>query len=253
MAGTEPRADAAGTDPARPLAVGVLGGLGPEATLDFFAKVLARTRAATDQQHLRLIIDNNPAVPNRNDAVAGVGPSPGPALAEMARGLERAGAEFLVMVCNAAHAFQPEITSATSLPFVSIIDETVRATLRALPGATAVGVLASSGCLDAGLYQRAFAPHGVRVLIPTGAARERFMELLYRIKAGDKGAEVRAAMRELARELEGAGAQAVIAGCTEVPLVLPGADLDVPLVNSTDALVDATIAYARGEERLPAS
>ncbi|MEJ2289679.1 MAG: aspartate/glutamate racemase family protein, partial [Deinococcales bacterium] len=85
----------------RRLTVGVLGGLGPEATLDFFAKVLARTPARTDQDHLHLLIDNDPGVPNRNDAVAGRGPSPGPRLATMARRLEAAGADFLVMVCNA--------------------------------------------------------------------------------------------------------------------------------------------------------
>ena len=231
--------------------VGVLGGLGPEATLDFFAKVLAKTRADTDQEGLRLLIDNNPAVPNRNEGVAGTGPSPAPMLAEMARGLERAGADFLVMVCNAAHAFEGAITDAIDVPFVSIIEETVRATMRSVPEAKTVGVLGSSGCLDAGLYQNAFNEHGVNVLVPEGAAREKFMTLLYRIKAGDKGPEVREAMRELAEELLREGAEAIIAGCTEVPLVLFEGDLPCPLINSTDVLVDATVAYARGERALP--
>ena len=151
-----------------------MGGLGPEATLDFFAKVLAKTRADTDQEGLRLLIDNNPTVPNRNEGVAGTGPSPAPALTEMAQGLERAGADFLVMVCNAAHAFQRAITDAVNIPFVSIIEETVRATVQSvLPGVKTVGVLGSSGCLDAGLYQNAFAAHDVGVLVPEGEARER--------------------------------------------------------------------------------
>lgn len=231
--------------------IGVLGGMGPEATLDFFAKVLEHDRAACDQEHLRLLIDNNPAVPNRNEAVAGTGPSPGPVLAAMARGLERSGADFLVMVCNAAHAFEDDITAATGLPFVSIVAETVRATLARIPGVKTVGVLASSGCLDVGLYQQAFAPHGVRTLIPEGRTRRIFMDLLYRIKAGDKGDEVRFGMLELATELVGQGAEAIVASCTEVPLVLFENDLNVPLVNSTDALVAAAIAYARGERPLP--
>ena len=234
------------------LTVGVLGGLGPEATLDFFAKVLARTPAEKDQDHLRLIIDNNPKVPNRNEAVAGAGPSPAPALAAMARGLEAAGADFLVMACNAAHAFQEAVTGASNLPFISIIAETTRATLEHLPQTHTVGVLASSGCLDAELYQREFAAHGVRTLVPSGATRRRFMDLLYRIKAGDKGAEVSSGMRRLALELIKSGAQAIIAGCTEVPLVLSPADLPCPLINSTDVLVDATIAYATGVRELPA-
>ncbi|MDP8916544.1 MAG: amino acid racemase, partial [Pseudomonadota bacterium] len=148
------------------LTVGVMGGLGPAATLDFFAKVLRATQAVRDQDHLRLLIDNNPAVPNRNEAAAGRGPSPGPALADMARGLERAGADFLVMVCNAAHGWEGEIREATTLPFVSLIGETVAAARRLRPDLRAVGVLASSGCHDAGLYEAAFAADGVRVLAP---------------------------------------------------------------------------------------
>lgn len=224
--------------------VGVLGGLGPEATLDFYAKVLALTPAEHDQDHLHLIIDSNPKVPNRNEAVAGTGPSPGPVLAAMAAGLERVGADFLVMVCNAAHAFQGEIEAAVSIPFVSIIAETCEATLQAVPELKTVGVLGSSGCLDAGLYQNAFAARGVATLVPQGADRDAFMKLLYRIKAGDKGAVVRQEMRALTTSLIAAGAEAIVAGCTEVPLVLGQGDLPCPLVNSTDVLAERTVFYA---------
>jgi len=224
--------------------VGVLGGLGPEATLDFYAKVLALTPATRDQEHLRLLIDSNPRVPNRNEAVAGTGPSPGPLLAAMALGLERAGADFLVMVCNAAHAFQGEIETAVSIPFVSIVTETCEATLRAVPGLKTVGVLGSSGCLDAGLYQDAFAERGVTALVPEGTERDRFMKVLYRIKAGDKGAEVRETMRALAGSLIAEGAEAIVAGCTEVPLVLSGDALPCPLISSTDVLAERTVFYA---------
>ena len=230
--------------------VGVIGGLGPEATLDFFAKVLAKTRAATDQEHLHLIINNRPDVPNRNEAVAGTGPSPGPALAENARSLAAAGADFLVMVCNAAHAFQQDITETVDLPFVSIVDETVQATLSQLPEVKKVGVLGSSGCLDARLYQDAFAKQDVTTLVPEGEQRDTFMRLLYQVKGGNKGAEVKTEMRRLAQNLIIDGAEAIVAGCTEVPLVLFENDLRVPLVNSTDVLVDSTIAYATGERQL---
>ena len=232
-----------GTKPG-PRVVGVLGGLGPEATLDFYAKVLSLTPAARDQDHLHLIIDSNPEVPNRNDAVAGTGPSPGPMLAAMAAGLERAGADFLVMVCNAAHAFQGEIEAAVSVPFVSIIEETCKATWQAVPELKTVGVLGSSGCLDAGLYQDAFAARGVATLVPEGAERDAFMKLLYRIKAGDKGAEVRETMRTLTASLIARGAEAIVAGCTEVPLVLGQDDLPCPFVNSTDVLAERTVFYA---------
>ncbi len=232
--------------------VGVLGGLGPAATLDFFAKVLAATPAVRDQEHLHLILDVDPGVPDRNDAVAGRGPSPAPELAAMARRLEGAGADFLVMVCNAAHAFQDAIEEAVTVPFVSIVDETVQATLASRPEVRCVGVLAAEGALDAGLYQRAFAAHDVVVVVPEGEDRDVFMELMYAIKAGDTGDTVRAGMLRLARLLAEAGAQVLVAGCTEVPLVLSQEVLDaeglgLPLVNSTDVLVASTVAIGLGE------
>jgi aspartate racemase len=231
--------------------VGVLGGLGPEATLDFYAKVIALTPAAKDQDHLHLIIDSNPQVPNRNEAVAGTGPSPGPMLAAMALRLEHAGADFLVMACNAAHAFQGDIEAVVSVPFVSIIEETVRATLEAVPDLKRVGVLASSGCLDAQLYQGAFAERGVEVSILGGAERDRFMTLLYRIKAGNKHAEVREAMSKLAHTLIEQGAEAIIAGCTEVPLVLSADSLPCPLLDSSAILAERTVFYATHQPDVP--
>ncbi len=232
--------------------VGVIGGLGPAATLDFFARVLAATPAERDQDHLRLIIDDNPWVPDRNAAIAGTGPSAGPALAETARGLERAGAEFLVMPCNAAHAFQADIEAATSLPFVSLIEETVREASRVAPGARRIAILGARGTLRAGLYDRAFAAVGVDTLAPEGERLDRLMDIIGRVKRADTGEETRAAMRAFAQEMIALGCDAICAACTEVPIILSQADLDVPLISSTDALVARTVSIASGAEPLPA-
>ncbi len=226
------------------LTVGVIGGMGPEATLAFFGKVLQRTRAAGDDDHLHLIIDNDPHVPNRNLAVAGLGPSPANELSTMARRLEQAGADFLVMPCNAAHAFKDAIEEAVSIPLIDIIELTRDELLRCYPGARRVGVLASSGCVDAGLYQSAFAGRGVEVLVPRGLDRDRFMSLLYSIKSGNKSAEVKHAMRCVARGLVGEGAEVIVAGCTEVPLVLDDSDLPCPLIDSLEVLAASTVRRA---------
>lgn len=226
--------------------VGVLGGMGPAATVDFMQRVLAATGAARDADHLRMIVDCNPLVPDRNAAVAGTGPSPGPVLASMAQGLERAGAQLLAMPCNTAHAFLADVRAATALPIVDIVEETVRA-LGAMPRPPrAVGLLATTGTVDAGLYQRALEHAGIRPVVPTGEARGAFMAVLARIKGGDVGVGSRAAMRDVALALVAAGADAIVAACTEVPLVLDSHDLDVPLLNSTDCLVAATVRTARG-------
>jgi aspartate racemase len=182
-------------------------------------------------------------VPDRNAAMAGTGPSPGPALAEMAKGLERAGADFLVMPCNAAHAFAEAIITASGLPFLDMIEATADAALTAAPRAGRIGVLAVSACLDAGLYQRALAERGVEPLTPEGALRDRLMAAIYAVKADDLAAG-RAGIAAVAEELVALGAEALIAGCTEVPLGLCAAETPVPLINSTQVLAERTVECA---------
>ena len=228
--------------------IGVLGGMGPAATLDFLAKLQRATRAASDQDHIRVLVDLNPKVPDRNRAIAGEGPSPGPVLATMAAGLEAAGAQGLVMVCNSAHAFAADIRRALKrAPLLSLIDETAEAVRRDHPSVRRVGLLAASACLEARLYQDACAARGLITVEPQGEALSRFMALLYRIKAGDLGHEVRTEMVAIARGLADQGAELIVAGCTEVPLVLGAEDLTTPLVDSVDVLVDATLRFAGAE------
>ncbi len=230
--------------------LGVLGGMGPAATLDFLAKLQRATPAAADQDHIHVLIDLNPQVPDRNAALAGCGPSPGPVLASMARGLEAAGAEGLVMVCNSAHAFAADIRAALkTAPLISLIDETVAEVRRTAPRAPRVGVLAAAACLDAALYQDAFKRAGVTSIVPEEELRQRFMALLYRIKAGKTGPAQRTEMAAIAQVLANAGAEVIVSGCTEVPLVLDRDDLDLPLVDSTDVLVAAALAFARPDAR----
>src|SRR5262249_54795617 len=161
-------------------------------------------------------------------------PSPGPQLAASARGLEQAGADFLIIACNTAHAFAGEIEAAVSIPLISMIDATVDAAMEEKP--LRVGVLAADGCRRAQLYHRAFQARGVEPLFLADDAQADFMTLLYRIKAGDVGEETRRRMQQLSINLNARGAQAIIAACTEVPLVLDADVLAVPLISSTDAL-----------------
>jgi len=225
--------------------VGVIGGLGPLATLDFFERVLRRTQAVREQDHLRLIIDNNTKVPDRNAFMRGEGPSPAPALAASARGLQDAGADLIVMACNTTHAWEADIRAAISVPFLSIIDVTTEVVADLRP--EAVGVLAVDACLGMKLYQNALEKAGIRPVLLAPDSQRSFMELIYRIKSGDSGETVRRAMTTLARKLEAQGAEAIIAGCTEIPIVLTADDIDGELISSTDVLVERTILAAGGE------
>ncbi len=225
--------------------VGVIGGLGPAATLDFFERILRKTRAVRDQDHLRLIIDNNTKIPDRNLFAEGKGPPPGPALAAAAKGLQTAGADFIVMACNTAHAQEAEIRAAITVPFINMIEETIAVV--ADMGAERAGVLAGDACLAARLYQDGLKKRGVEPVLLNADSQRTMMELIYRIKSGDTGDTVRRSMVTLAKKLEAQGAEVIIAGCTEVPLVLTADDIEGELVSSTDVLVERTIVFAGGE------
>lgn len=209
------------------------------------ARVLRSTPATSDQDHLHLIVDSDPTVPDRNLAIAGKGPSPGPHLAAMGQRLETAGADYLVMVCNTAHLWADEIRATISIPLLSIIDVTVDELRATQPDAHRVGILIGSGCFDAGLYQRALSEAGYELVHFDPEGRAEFMALLYAIKAGDLGETVRESMKEFAGRLVQAGADVIIAGCTEVGLLLGAGDVPIPLIDCTDVLVKTAISAAR--------
>lgn len=238
------------------LTVGVLGGMGPEATIDFMAEVLQLADADSDQGHIHLVVDQNPKVPNRQQAIRSGHDDVSPVLAAMARRLEQAGADFLVMPCNSAHAFERAIRDATPLPFVSIVDACVQAVGQACGGRAGsrvgprVGLMATDGLVETGLYQRALERAGFALVLPDARQQERLMALIHRIKGGDKRVDVARGMADLAGSLVERGADAVLAACTEIPLVLASGDLPVPLVSSTQALARRTVALARRELQL---
>ena len=221
--------------------------MGPAATVDFMARVIALTPGNSDQDHVRLIVDQNPRVPNRQDALLHDGEHPGEVLAEMARGLEDQDCDFLVMPCNTAHAFQKDIRAAVNIPFVSMID----ATLNAAKAAKCVGVMATVACLRANVYQSSLESRNITHVLPSREEAENLTRLVFEIKRGNKGELSRAAVARLARSLVARGADVIVSACTEIPLVFGARDLDVTLLSSTDELAKLTIALARGDKALP--
>lgn len=217
--------------------LGVLGGMGPAATLDFLAKLQAATPIRREQDHLRVLVDINPKVPDRNVSTS----DPGPVLAAMAAGLRDGGAEVLAIACNTAHAYADEVRGS-GLPLVDML-ETAGFAARAL-GATTVGVLGTSLALS--LYRDRFSHMGLEVVMLDDHEQVEFMALLYRIKQGDVGAASRETMAALAHRLVGKGAQAVVAGCTEAPLALSASDISVPLLDATEELAKRCVAVCLG-------
>lgn len=231
--------------------VGVLGGMGPEATVDFMAKVIALTDASCDQDHVRMLVDHNPQVPNRQDAILGDGDDPGQVLADMAADLEASGADFLVIPCNTAYVYQDAILAATHIPLISIIGVSIAAAKERAPDTDRIGLLATDGCLQSGIYQAGLEAAGLTGVLPTAEELAELMSLIKAIKGGRHTEDTARKMAELAEALASRGAGAIIAGCTEIPLVLDESAVSVPLVSSTDALAEITVKLATGQIPLP--
>lgn len=226
----------------KPLILGVLGGMGPAATLEFLGSLQAYTPVEQEHDHIRVIADINPradrAIPGSN---------PGGVLAEMAGALRGAGAEVLAMPCNGAHAHADLIQRASGLPLVDMIDLGAEAAARS--GAMRVGVLGTKASLK--LYREYLAARAMGLVALPPEAQEQFMVTLHRIKAGDLGHDVKREMQRHAEALRQAGAEVLIAGCTEVPLVLKPTDVNAELIDPGDLLARRCVGVCLGWEPLP--
>ena len=227
--------------------------MGPQATVDFLNIVTELTPARRDQDHLRLLIDSNPHVPDRQAAMRGDDSAVRAALRDMALGLERQGADFLVMPCNTAHAFIDDAVGAVGIPFISIIDATVGAIVDTKNDARRIGLLATDACIESGIYQRAARALSLELRVPDSSGQAECMALIAAVKAGDTGADVRRRMVALAGTLVRQGVDALIAGCTEIPLILDNDDVPVALISSTDVLAACAVDYALGNRPLPST
>ncbi|HXB52759.1 MAG TPA: amino acid racemase [Rhizomicrobium sp.] len=223
--------------------VGVIGGMGPEATVDFLRRLVARTPARDDVDHLHVLVDNNPKIPSRIAAlIDGTGEDPTPVLCGMAQGLEAQGADFLVMPCNTAHYYLPAIARAVGIP---VLDMVLLAIGKLSSGPRRIGLLASPAVRLVGLYKARMEQAGLDVLFPDAPHEERILRVIKAVKAGKQGAEEQKDYSAVAQHLRHAGAGALLIACTELSvLTLP--ELGCPVVDTLDVLVEATIDAARG-------
>jgi len=227
--------------------IGILGGMGPEATAYFFNLIIKKTAAAKDQDHIPILIFNNPKIPPRTDALLGKGPSPTRLLREGARRLERAGADFIVMPCITAHAFLSPLRRAVKIPVLDIPEETVAWAKKKIPRLKRVGLVASTGTVRSGLFHDAFGRAGVDIVAPTNREQKKVMEAIFGrggIKAGVTEGRPKRLILSVAKKLIRRGAGAIIAGCTEVPLVLKDEDIPVPLIEPLRIAAEASIIRA---------
>jgi aspartate racemase len=225
--------------------IGVLGGMGPAATVDIFQKILAANPCQTDQEQLRIVIDCNSKIPDRTGHILHHGLDPVPYLVESARKLEEFGAGLIVIPCNAAHYFHAKVQEAVNIPVFHIMKATYDYMSEKYSSSQKVGLLAATSTVQVGLYQEVFEKKGKKVVIPDHEFQEDVMTVIFdHVKKGDTGNEARKLIRNAGLHLVTKGSEVVLAGCTEIPLVLRDGDLPVPVVDPTEALAVMAVRYA---------
>ena len=225
--------------------LGIIGGMGTVATAHFFNRLVAATPADCDQDYLEVILHNNNHVPDRTAALLKKGDDPRPELLRSCRLLDAAGVDLIVIACITSHAYLDDLQAATRTRIIDPLAETVRHCRRQWPDRRRVGVMATTGSLCSGIFHRACADADLELICFEGADQEHHvMEPIYSdwgVKAGHTTGLARERLVAAGRLLVDRGADLVIAGCTEIPVVVREGDLSVPLVDVTEVLVQRAI------------
>ena len=224
-------------------ALGILGGMGPLATADLLHKVISLTDAACDNEHIRIYVDNNASIPDRTSAILSGGADPVPAMADSLRKLESCGASCIIMPCNTAHYFLPQLQTMTDVPILNMLEETAAVCARQFPGKRA-GVLATKGTLAAGLYQKALEKEDVAYELPNEEERDALMRVIYDgVKAGAEPKDYAEDFLHVIRAMTARGADYFILGCTELPVAAQALRVSAPCVDPTEVLARAAISF----------
>jgi aspartate racemase len=223
--------------------IGIIGGMGPEATVLLMQKLLVAVPATDDADHIPLIVHQNPAVPSRiKRLIDGAGDDPAPVLTQMAQDLAAAGAQALAMPCNTAHAYAPQIMAATALPFLDMRTASLSHLRRTLPVGARIGMLASPAVRLIGVFDQPFADAGLLPVFMDDDAP--LLALIRMVKAGNTGPTAHAELARLANKLAAQSDHLLIA-CTELSLLSTALD-GMAWTDTLDCLTAAIVAFAKG-------
>lgn len=218
---------------------GVIGGMGPEATLAFLEKFYSLTRGRLEQARPALLVNINPQVPDRNEAWNGIGMSPATALTDMGRSLRQAGADFCVMACITAHGYVESFERDVGIPLLRMPDVVAGALQAAATADSPVGLLATSTSLDMNLFQTAFAARNTPLILPDKIGQEALMRAIYAIK---KGEDARSIILAIAKSLVARGARRLLLGCTDLSVLSPFSLEGCVVVDALQLLAERTLA-----------
>jgi len=226
-----------------PKTVGILGGMGPKSTVELMYKIVEATPAKKDQQHIRMLVDNRPEIPDRTDFILGTGSSPLPMMQESVQLLEKWGAEMIAIACNTAHYFLDDLQQVVGIPVLNMIELVSHHIARSYGQGEPVLLLATSGSVKTGLYEKFV--REFELIVPNEQVQEEL------VMAGIRGVKANEAhalsQRKFLDAVERSSARkpvCVIAGCTEIGLALQDADLNIPLINPLAILAQHIVERA---------
>jgi aspartate racemase len=220
--------------------------MGPEATADLFIRIIKATPAKKDQDHIRVIIDSNPKIPDRTAAITDEGPSPLPEMMKTAKNLERAGADLIIIPCNTAHYYYGKLKRGIRIPVLNMVELTAQMVRNQFSNIKKVGFIGTTGTIISGIYDQALQK---RVIYPSQKLQDKVMEAIYdKIKAGqiNEGKDI---IIEVATHLIMEGAEIIVCECTEVSLVLKSGDVPVPVIDPLQILAETAVAEALGKSK----
>lgn len=224
--------------------IGIIGGMGPLATIDLYEKITMNTKAEKDQDHIHVIIDSYPQIEDRTAFILHGGKNPKDKLIESAKRLESAGADALIMPCNTAHYFAPDIEKEVNIPLIHIVKSTAEAIKNKYPKAKNIGLIATTGTLKSGVYADILKDYGYNIIELNEIIENNIMDCIYKgVKAG-KTEEYVPLFQKCVDEITDMGADVLIAGCTEIPILVPHIKAKVPVVDATYELAKASVKYA---------
>ena len=200
--------------------IGIIGGMGPLATVDLFNKIIKYSSASCDNEHIPIIIDNNTKIPDRTRAILYGEEDPVKEMVKSAKTLENSGADFLIMSCNTAHYFYERVKKEIHIPFLNMVEETAKYILKKDPTAKKIGLLSTTGTVKGKIYEKIFEKFNLEIILPNEEEREEIMHLIYEVvKKGDFNYDS-LRTEKIIKNLQLRGAKNIILGCTELPIAM---------------------------------
>jgi aspartate racemase len=220
--------------------LGIIGGMGPLATADFYMKLVQMTDAKHEFEHIHTIIDSNPSIPDRSSFIkTGVDDPTGELLASLKR-LERMGADVIAMPCNTAHYFYDILCANTKLTFINMIDETIHHALSVADATDRIGLLATTGTYDSKIYESSAIRSGFELVVPPESVRQQLMSLIYALKNGETD-QIESIKQKVYDYMDHQNLDAWILGCTELPIILKDGITKYNMIDSTLILAQTCI------------